>query len=159
MIEQSELEAASFWREFDRQCRNPQTDDESYERSCLWILFVYVYAERHGLRADQTHFSRGDASAVWQKVMRELQNAFDTYASGEVLMHTVDSRLLARGLSVLSRMSKHIDPAPFYDHRFLRVAERLTGLHRYHSYYSACLANALAVLTQNSLTLWRAQAS
>ncbi|WP_457322203.1 hypothetical protein, partial [Stenotrophomonas sp. P5_B8] len=146
-MEELELDASRFWRDFDSACRGSYHDgtEQQYERLTLLALYAWVI-QRDDLAEQETdRLPPGrSTTAWWGALMNHVRAKLDLAqalpfdgegAPKDLIIHAL--RFLS-GARALSRRTL----AYFFDYRFLRLAENESGRHRFLSHFSASLANS-----------------
>lgn len=141
-MEELELDASAFWRQFDSECRAayPSSGTSAYERTAL--LMFFLWANR---LSGREQLSQSSSQAWGLRTVDWLNNRLGLEREQRLNVDAVASQFAGRALDFLS-MKSEVHPrtaAYFFDYRFMRLVERETGSHRLLSHFSSSLANTL----------------
>lgn len=148
-MEELELDATTFWRNFDSSCRASFRDNTTwgYERVSLLVLFAWANQnitaplQRHDLEHPKDR-----AVDWWRHELRDLHHQLHLTKAQLFDLEALPKEFLSRALHFLLQAGglPHRIAAYFFDYRFMRLAERENGRHRLVSHFSASLANTLS---------------
>ncbi|MEX7642513.1 AAA family ATPase [Stenotrophomonas maltophilia] len=147
-MEELELDATNFWRQFDNSCRASYRDKTTsvYERVSLLVLFIWVS------QRDSTLLQEHDldplerrAMAWWTQALLACEQQLRPAHAQLLDVGAVPEDFLSRVLHFFRQTGElsHRTAAYFFDYRFMRLAEREAGRSRLISHFSASLANTL----------------
>ena len=147
-MEEVELDASTFWRQFDHEVRAAfgSNGTSAYERTTLLMLFLWCERTSIGFDPNPAIESSGRAlEHWWSEILERLNERLGLDGRERLSESAIEPRFALRALDALARS---IDvpwrtAAYFFDYRFMRLAEKEIGSHRLISHFSASLANAL----------------
>lgn len=156
MFEEREFTASNFWRSFDDEVFQGR-GDVGYERTCLWVLFIWTFREHLNPEPIPLHHGESDHEIQrwWTRALRLLSSFFgipvpdfigDVYDSDVAGDVSTLWQVIRTALRVCDNMSirSRDEVAELFDYRFIRIAERTIGMPILLSHFSACLVNAVA---------------
>ena len=156
MIDERDFRASAFWRKVDSICRAAFNGaDDDYTRATLLVYFVVTWNGpkdepvpqsieriRQGLREhDKRSFTQR-----WHSALSDLTSLLGRGGPASLVIESIGPEFFDRAFSVIHAGLEHSDipSAYFFDHRFLKLVEKLRRVNRRHSHLVAVLSNTLA---------------